>query len=232
MLIEPNSYLYVYVISLDFGFAPNPFHGFCTLATCKPMIRKGAKVGDWILGVGGSNLKKYGVQKKCILLMKVTEKMSTQHYWEDLRFSRKKPARNGSWKQMNGDNIYHKDNEGEWIQEDSHHSREDGSLNDDNLDRDIKRFNSDYVLISDYFFYFGSKAVFVNLEAIGYKNGIGQKKVNLDQVPNASEARELIQAICMGNYKSLNTLIADPCQFNESYKHYDQSTRKLSEKQG
>lgn len=229
MLIEPNSSLYVYVISLDFGFAPNPFHGFCTLATCKPIIRKGAKVGDWILGVGGSKLKKYGVQEKCMLLMKVTEKMNTQNYWEDSRFNRKKPARNGSLKQMNGDNIYHKNSEGEWIQEDSHHSREDGNPNYDNLNRDIKRNNSDYVLISDYFFYFGSKAVSVNLESIGYKNGIGQKKLNLDEDPKANEARDLIQTIYMENYKELNTLIADPCQFNESYKHYDQTTGKLSE---
>ena len=177
MLIEPNSHLYVYVISLDFGFAPNPFHGFCTLATCKPFIRKGAKVGDWILGVGGANLQKYGVQHKCILLMKVTEKMRTQHYWQDPCFSRKKPARNGSLKQMNGDNIYHKNVDEQWVQEDSHHSREDGSLNQDNLDRDIQSHNTDFVLISEHFFYFGSEAVSVNLESIGYRNGIGHKKI-------------------------------------------------------
>ena len=69
MLIEPNSHLYVYIITRDFGFAPNPFHGRCTLATCKPGIRKSAKVGDWVLGVGGANLK--SVKHKCILLMKI-----------------------------------------------------------------------------------------------------------------------------------------------------------------
>lgn len=46
MLIEPSSNLYAYAITRDLGFAPNPFHGFCTLATCKPGIRKTAKVGD------------------------------------------------------------------------------------------------------------------------------------------------------------------------------------------
>ncbi|HEB8848460.1 TPA: hypothetical protein R1A68_005502, partial [Klebsiella pneumoniae] len=94
MLIDPNSHLYVYAITRDFGFAPNPFHGSCTLATCKPGIRKSAKVGDWILGVGGANLK--SAKKKCILLMKVSEKISFNGYWEDTRFSLKKPARNGS----------------------------------------------------------------------------------------------------------------------------------------
>lgn len=57
MLIENNSYLYAYSITRDFGFAPNPFHGICTLATCKPRIRKAANIGDWILGIGGANLK-------------------------------------------------------------------------------------------------------------------------------------------------------------------------------
>src|SRR5712671_5339411 len=33
--------LYSYVVARDFGFAPNPFFGVCTLATCKPDIRKG-----------------------------------------------------------------------------------------------------------------------------------------------------------------------------------------------
>ncbi|WP_225761747.1 hypothetical protein [Acinetobacter sp. Marseille-P8610] len=32
--------IFSYVVSRDFGFAPNPFFNFCTLATCKPKIRK------------------------------------------------------------------------------------------------------------------------------------------------------------------------------------------------
>ena len=48
------SRVYMYVVDRDFGFAPNPFHGVCTLATCKPAIRKGARVGDWVIGMGGS----------------------------------------------------------------------------------------------------------------------------------------------------------------------------------
>lgn len=42
--------LYSYVVARDFGFAPNPFHGYCTLATCKPDIRATASVGDWVIG--------------------------------------------------------------------------------------------------------------------------------------------------------------------------------------
>ena len=41
--------LYSYVIKHDSGFAANPFCGYCTLADCKPAIRRTAKVGDWIV---------------------------------------------------------------------------------------------------------------------------------------------------------------------------------------
>ena len=44
--------LYSYIVARDFGFAPNPFYGFCTLATCKPKIREHASVGDWVVGTG------------------------------------------------------------------------------------------------------------------------------------------------------------------------------------
>jgi len=33
--------LYLYTMTYDSGFAPNPFHGICTLACCKPGIRRG-----------------------------------------------------------------------------------------------------------------------------------------------------------------------------------------------
>jgi hypothetical protein len=40
--------IYSYVVRYDSGFAPNPFYGYCTLATCKPDIRRGAEVGDLV----------------------------------------------------------------------------------------------------------------------------------------------------------------------------------------
>jgi hypothetical protein len=41
-----------YKMTHDSGFAPNPFHGYLTLATCKPGIRRSGsrRVGDWIAG--------------------------------------------------------------------------------------------------------------------------------------------------------------------------------------
>src|SRR3979490_1807345 len=95
--------VYMYVVDRDFGFAPNPFHGCCTLATCKPDIRKGARVGDWVIGVGGSRLKATG---RCMFAMRVTAKLSFNQYWESAEFLDKKPIRTGSRKMMVGDNIY------------------------------------------------------------------------------------------------------------------------------
>lgn len=39
-----------YILTRDYGFAPNPFNGTCTLATCKPKIRATANVanGLWV----------------------------------------------------------------------------------------------------------------------------------------------------------------------------------------
>ncbi|BEL85930.1 hypothetical protein SM12VA4_25910 [Serratia marcescens] len=219
MLIENNSYLYAYSITRDFGFAPNPFHGICTLATCKPRIRKAANIGDWILGIGGANLK--SAKKKCILLMKVTEKISFNDYWEDNRFTIKKPARNGSHVQILGDNIYHQDDNNGWIQEDSHHSNADGSFNMTNLERDTR---TDQVLISRYFYYFGDKAVDVDLDSIGYHRIRDYIKLCLD---HSIPANDLIKKIDTEFHSDKNIVISDPCQFSDFYKRVDQGTGEL-----
>ena len=39
-----------YKMTHDTGFAPNPFHGVLTLATCKPKIRACRKADDWVAG--------------------------------------------------------------------------------------------------------------------------------------------------------------------------------------
>ena len=43
--------LFSYVLTTDNGSTPNPFHGTCTLAVCKPAIRRAAQVGDWIMAI-------------------------------------------------------------------------------------------------------------------------------------------------------------------------------------
>lgn len=57
-----------------------------------------------------------------------------------------------------GDNIYHRDKiSGQWIQENSHHSYENGETNYINLKKDTgmdKSKPTDYALISNKFWYF------------------------------------------------------------------------------
>ncbi|HJW23502.1 MAG TPA: hypothetical protein VJ576_01280 [Rhodocyclaceae bacterium] len=221
MLIAPNSYLYTYTITRDFGFAPNPFHGFCSLATCKPHIRKAARIGDWVMGIGGTSLG--AAKRKCIFLMKVTEKNGFQNYWSDRRFSLKKPLRNGSRVQMLGDNIYHKGPDGSWIQEDSHHSNPDGTPNPVNVKRDTG--HSDQVLISNYFIYHGSQAVAVDLDSIGYTRIRDFKKTDLSASP---EGRQIIETMFNNYRRHINIVIADPCQFMASHLRVDQKTGKTA----
>ncbi len=145
--------LFSYKIVRDFGFAPNPFFGFCTLAACKPQIRKGAEVGDLIVGSGGLG---HCRPNRVIFAMRVSEKLTFNQYWHDERFAKKKPNLESSWMRAYGDNIYHQTDGGDWLQADSHHSYGDGGLNLDNRNRDIGCLS---VLIGNDFAYFGSDAI-------------------------------------------------------------------------
>jgi hypothetical protein len=144
--------LYSYIVARDYGFAPNPFHGICTLATCKPSIRASAQVGDWIVGTG-SGAARYRLAGHLVFAMHVAEIMTFDQYWIDPRFASKRPTLHGSLKQAYGDNIYHRDPEtGAWIQEDSHHSETGGVPRHTNIRRDTK---TEAVLIGAKFKYWG-----------------------------------------------------------------------------
>jgi hypothetical protein len=69
--------LYSYVLRVDRGAAPNPFWGVCTLTICKPVIRRNAEVGDWIIGTGAKNTRlKSGIKDfvdSVVYAMKVTD---------------------------------------------------------------------------------------------------------------------------------------------------------------
>src|SRR5471032_3570237 len=132
--------IFSYRLVRDYGFAPNPFHGICTLGTCKPQIRKAARVGDIVVGCGSVKLKR---QEKLIFAMRVSEKLSFQQYWDDERFAIKRPDLYKSTSRAFGDNIYHVV-DGQWVQEESHHSFDEGLLNQANLIRDT---SSDSVLL-------------------------------------------------------------------------------------
>lgn len=143
-----------YVVRYDSGFAPNPFYGYCTLATCKPAIRESAQIGDWIVGSGSAD-RKIGRGGRLVYAMRVTETMSFDAYDADPRFVRKKPARYGSRRQSCGDNIYYRETTNSpWHQRDSFHSRPDGTSEPRHIARDT---GTNRVLISDQYVYFGGE---------------------------------------------------------------------------
>jgi hypothetical protein len=144
--------MYIYKMKYADGFAPNPFHGYCTLATCKPDIRRVAHVGDLIVGLGGKLLN---ANHRIIYYMYVDEALSFCDYWADERFAKKRPNRQGSDLVTHGDNIYHQDPEGKWMQEISAHRINSKRIDRKHLKRDTK---TDRVLIGQRFAFWGSSA--------------------------------------------------------------------------
>lgn len=140
--------MFAYVVARDYGFAPNPFGGFCTLATCKPNIRRTAQVGDWIIGTGSAERNRRGY---LVYAMRVAEAITFDEYWADPRFQNKKPNLRSSKKIAFGDNIYHRNN-GVWTQADSHHSFPGGVQNERNVQNDTQ---ANRVLVATEYAYWG-----------------------------------------------------------------------------
>jgi hypothetical protein len=172
--------LHSYIVRYDSAFAPNPFFGTCTLATCKPGIRKSAQVGDWVVGTGSGDrtIRRAGF---LVHAMRVTEVTDFEHYSVDLRFREKQPMRRGSRKQSCGDNIYFRSEaDNGWLQRDSFHSNYDGTLNHRHVNRDT---GVNRVLVSDDFVYFGGEGPVIPPQFRDYagfdicQKGVGRKKV-------------------------------------------------------
>lgn len=158
--------IYSYIVSHDSGFAPNPFHGYCTLACCKPVIRRCASVGDWIVGLSPKRLG-----NDIVFVMKVTEKLSFADYWKDKRFKKKRAKfKSADLVRCAGDNIYQLISASEYLQKPSFHSNDDGT---ECTSSKIHDLNGQFVLISDRFSYFGSDArnLPANLSDLGVTRG-------------------------------------------------------------
>ncbi len=144
--------LFSYCIPFDDGAAPNPFWGVCTLAICKPRIRKVARVGDWIAGVGSKNVRGKSYEKKLVYAMKVTDKKTMEEYDFHciMELSNKIPdMTSDDLRRRAGDSIYDFARESGPKLRDSVHN-EGESLND---------LSGKYVLLSNHFYYFGDKAI-------------------------------------------------------------------------
>lgn len=121
---------------------------------------------------------------------------------------------------MLGDNIYHQE-DGDWSQLDSHHSRPNGSPDLHNIGTDT---GTDRVLISENFFYFGRSAPEVPksiLDEIQYTNLRGHR-VYLDY-----ECKELLNWLTTSQSAYLNRVVDDPFQFKQSAARYSVSDDKI-----
>ena len=156
--------------------------------------------------------------------MRVTETLSFDEYWLDPRFEVKKPRRNGSRVMMLGDNIYHRqDVDAEWRQEDSHHSRPDGSPDASNIATDTQ---ANRVLVSQHFTYFGASAPSIPgivLNAIGYSNGRNHRRFS------ALVAQPLLSWFQEESRRADGPVVGDPFQFRRSAARFSSGSNKITD---
>lgn len=178
--------IYSYIITHDTGYAPNPFHGYCTLACCKPRIRRTAKKGDWVVGITSA---RRGRPQRLVYAMRVDQVLTFSEYWKDGTFAAKTPV----WAPHEqpdvasvGDRCYEPVGSGRFRQWPCRHSRRNGRPSSGARRRDL---SGKHVLVSKTYSYFGAK---------GHRlpkgipiPGIGHRVVEV----NTSEARRIVRAL-------------------------------------
>jgi hypothetical protein len=175
-------YLRCYKMTYDTGFAPNPYHGVLTLATCKPVIRRCAKVGDWIAGWTANRVFDKdenpicfnGEEQKLIYLARITKIISLVEYWNAYPQKRPNIIESGNEtskrgcggshepkvKSDHGDNIYRMGKNGKLEQVYTYDHK------DTEYERDTSGKNA---LICEEFYYFGvNNAVEIKKEIFDY----------------------------------------------------------------
>jgi hypothetical protein len=163
--------LSAYIITVDFGFAPNPFGRYCTLACCKPTIRRMAEQDDIVVACASSRSAAPG---RLVYAMRVKNVIPYQKYWRDSRYAPRKPSMKTAISRR-GDNIWHQDRAGQW-------QVCPGACHDaSQRDRDIGGVNA---LVATEFFYFGRSAIpipsrFADLlaQTQGHKNTYDRQKI-------------------------------------------------------
>ena len=142
--------LYSYTIPIDDGAAPNPFHGLCTLAICKPAIRRNAEIGDWVVGLGSKRAPSGDLSGKVVHAMKITEVVSIRKYDQMAKERWAFRLPNISSKDLTarlGDCLYDYSS--------GSPKQRPGVHGPINMKTDL---GGDNVLISNHFYYFGSNA--------------------------------------------------------------------------
>lgn len=145
--IQNETVLRSYKMASDRGFAPNPYGGVLTLATCKSHIRrcltKEKSLGEWLAGFTSKGLnKKYKVSdKKLIYLARIDDILPMESYWDKYPIKRSYPSSDNIYRNVNGSLV--------WVPNPFHKTEKEQK---DDLDG-MK------VIISRNYFYFGEKAL-------------------------------------------------------------------------
>lgn len=179
--------LFSYVVATDSGFAPNPFFGLCTLACCKPKIRKA--VGDrllresghadivelrrsdpgfvrrqniWVVGLAGTSLPDR-LRRSVVYVMQVTDILDFESYYAE--HPEKRPVRTDST--TSADPVWHGDaiytgNDPRTARQVTPCAHSNGVEEDQGSKK--HDLNGKYVLASDHFIYFGQDAPYIPLE--------------------------------------------------------------------
>lgn len=196
-----------YKLTHDSGFAPNPFHGVLTLATCRPPVRRCRQPGDWVAGFASQELvataRERGVQipfMGLVYLARVTESIPLSSYFDDRRFARKKPKKGSPHEiERAGDNIYFLDDHGEYQQlPNNHHAPEDKA-------HDLTGVNA---LICSDFWYLGRRCF---VPAGGWSTVLGEQEIasaRLFKLP-ADFVQTMLRHFAANDIKP--GINADPC---------------------
>jgi hypothetical protein len=174
--------IYAYVLKVDSGFAPNPFHGWCTLACCKPAIRRTARRGDWVVGITPRDQG-----NRIAYAMRVDESLNFEEYWSDLRLRAKRPARvvGAPIVERCGDNCYERLGGGSFRQVRGlgHWDRDNDREHEGSKRTDL---GGKRVLVGRRFCYYGTDAVpfpeHLTLPSAGPDNPLGFNRYDPDFV--------------------------------------------------
>jgi Nucleotide modification associated domain 2 len=144
--------LFTYTIPVDDGAAPNPFRGMCSLAICKPAIRRVAEKDDWIAGLGSKNSPSGDLSGHLVYAMRVEEVLSLKEYDRQAptKWSHRIPnVRSSDLSERLGDCIYD-------YSPGARPSQRLGVHGPGNVETDLGGQN---VLISRNFYYLGNRAI-------------------------------------------------------------------------
>lgn len=144
--------LYSYCVRYDDGAAPNPYYATCTLAICKPAIRRVAQPGDWVVGLGSSQSPVGDISGHVVYAMRVTRVLSLRDY--DAFCRRRLRGKIPKWDSADfrrrvGDCIYDFSRSGEPRLRSGVHDERNRTVD----------LGGENALLSKHFYYFGDKPI-------------------------------------------------------------------------